>query len=83
VDFGERAGKLSAKGTTLVDMLVTAQSSRSSMVKDGPDASWRTYRDCEPGTYESIYTGTKNAALEGPWLHLKFGSKPKLKYVES
>ena len=35
-----------------------------------PDSSWRTFRDCDPSSFKSIFTGTGSVPLKGKWMDL-------------
>ena len=46
--------KLNKKGTALVSFGVIDECARFEMDEDSPDASWRTFRDCNPSKCHSI-----------------------------
>ena len=70
LDFGTYE-KLNKKGKALASMNLIAECARYDMDDDSPDASWRTFRDCNPSKCCSIFTGTRAAPFKCPWLELE------------
>lgn len=64
-------GELNEKGKALVAIHTDNEYSRYEMDASTPDASWRTFRDCDPSQCRSIFTGTESIPLKGRWLELE------------
>mmetsp|Transcript_34713 Transcript_34713/g.70225 ORF Transcript_34713/g.70225 Transcript_34713/m.70225 type:complete len:306 (+) Transcript_34713:1080-1997(+) len=62
--------ELSERGELMVQMTADDSQGRYSLKKDGADSSWRTFRDCDPSPFKSIFTGTKAVPLIGRWIDL-------------
>eukprot|EP00571_Detonula_confervacea_P008383 CAMPEP_0172327738 /NCGR_PEP_ID=MMETSP1058-20130122/59989_1 /TAXON_ID=83371 /ORGANISM="Detonula confervacea, Strain CCMP 353" /LENGTH=659 /DNA_ID=CAMNT_0013044821 /DNA_START=186 /DNA_END=2165 /DNA_ORIENTATION=+ len=62
--------KLNKKGKALVECNMVADYARYDLNKDSADASWRTFRDCDPSKCKSIFTGTRAVRLKRRWLEL-------------
>ena len=74
-DAGYPAGfgsyeKLSERGEMIVDMTCEDSQGRYRLTSGDPDSSWRTFRDCDPSPFKSIYTGTGSVPLQGKWMDL-------------
>lgn len=69
VDFGT-AETLNDLGNKFFQLLLRKISSRRELDPDSKEAEWRTYRDADPLTFESIYTGQAAAPLPKRWLEL-------------
>mmetsp|Transcript_11840 Transcript_11840/g.33841 ORF Transcript_11840/g.33841 Transcript_11840/m.33841 type:complete len:685 (+) Transcript_11840:110-2164(+) len=72
---GYRAGfgsyeKLSERGELMVDMTCEDSQGRYRLKSGEPDSSWRTFRDCDPSPFKSIFTGTVSVPLKGKWMDL-------------
>lgn len=76
-DFGKWE-KLSAAGERYINLCVQGERSRSFLKKDSPGAAWRTFRDSND--FISVFSGTKAAALPGPWLKLNKDPKAPAKF---
>jgi len=70
VDIGTYE-KLNEKGNDLVSSNMVCEFARYEMDNDSPNASWETFRDCDPSKCHSIFTGTKAAPLKKHWLELE------------
>ena len=55
--------KLSGRGEMMVDM-ASEDSQERYRLKSG----WRTFRDCDPSPFKSIFTGTRAVPLKGKWM---------------
>ena len=62
--------KLSERGEMMVDMTCEDSQGRYRLKSGDPDSSWRTFRDCDPSPFKSIYTGTGSVPLKGKWMDL-------------
>ncbi len=62
--------KLSERGEMMVDMTYEDSACRYRLNSDDPDSSWRTFRDCDPSPFKSIFTGTRAVPLKGKWVDL-------------
>lgn len=69
VRFGTEE-KLNELGERNVEMTISCCLARYCLEPDNPDKAWRTFRDCDPELYSSLYTGTKARALKGQWMDL-------------
>ena len=67
--------KLNEKGKALVLFNEVCGYARYDLDEESPDASWRTFRDCNPAKCYSIMTGTKTVPLKCHWLDLQGQSK--------
>ena len=67
--------KLNDKGKALVAFNVVCGYARYNLDEESPDASWRTFRDCNPSKCYSLFTGTKAVPLKCHWLDLDDDSK--------
>ena len=63
--------KLNEKGKALVEFNEVCGYARYDLDWKSPEASWRTFRDCNPTTCYSILTGTRAVPLKSHWLDLK------------
>jgi hypothetical protein len=70
--------KLNEKGNAFVEFNEACGHARYDLEEGSPDASWRTYRDCNPSKCYSIMTGTKAAPLKGHWLDLEGHGKEEI-----
>ena len=62
--------ELSERGEALVHLSWESFRSRLQLKTNGTDSAWRTFRDCDPSPYQSIYTGTRSVPLKGRWMDL-------------
>jgi len=62
--------KLSERGELMVDMTNEDCQGRYLLKSGEPDSSWRTFRDCDPSPFKSIFTGTGSEPLKGKWMDL-------------
>mmetsp|Transcript_26047 Transcript_26047/g.55997 ORF Transcript_26047/g.55997 Transcript_26047/m.55997 type:complete len:628 (+) Transcript_26047:172-2055(+) len=62
--------KLNKKGKALVECNMVVDYARYDLNEDSADASWRTFRDCDPSKCKSIFTGTRAVPLKRHWLDL-------------
>ena len=67
--------KLNEKGRALVEFNHVCGYARYDLDEESRDASWRTFRDCNPSKCYSIMTGTKAVPLRCRWLDLNGDSK--------
>lgn len=74
LDIGNYS-KLNEKGEALVEFNHVCGVARTALDPEAKDASWRTFRDCNPSTFFSIMTGTKAASLKCRWMDLEGQSK--------
>ena len=70
VDFGT-VENLNEKGRSLIDSSVAGDKHHFELDEDSPDAAWRTFRDGDPSTCISIFTGAGAVPLKCPWLELE------------
>ena len=69
VRFGTE-NKLNELGEKFVDMNMACCCARTSLCKNSSDTEWKTFRDCDPEPFSSLYTASKAQALEGRWINL-------------
>ena len=69
VRFGTK-DKLNELGERNVDMTLSCCLARYCLEPEKSDISWRTFRDCDPELFSSLYTGTTARALRGRWMDL-------------
>ena len=62
--------RLSERGEQMVHMTAADSQGRYALRKDDADVSWRTFRDCDPSPFRSIFTGTKSVSLKGKWMEM-------------
>ena len=62
--------KLNEKGKALVEFNNICSYARYNLDDESPNASWRTFRDCNPSKCYSIMTGTRAVPLKCKWLDL-------------
>lgn len=62
--------KLSERGELMVNMTEEDSQGRYRLKSGEPDSSWRTFRDCDPTPFKSIFTGTGSVPLKGKWMDL-------------
>ena len=62
--------KLNEKGKALVEFNNICSYARYNLDDESPNASWRTFRDCNPSKCYSIVTGTRAVPLKCKWLDL-------------
>ena len=63
--------KLNKKGEALLSIDLISDYARYEMDEDSPDASWRTFRDCNPSKCLSIFTSTSAVPLKCHWLDIE------------
>ena len=63
--------KLNEKGKALVEFNQVCGYARYDLDWKSPEASWRTFRDCNPTKCYSILTGTRAVPLKCHWLDMK------------
>ncbi|KAL3799286.1 hypothetical protein HJC23_013011 [Cyclotella cryptica] len=61
---------LNEKGHALVQFDVACSYNRYNLGKESADGKWKTFRDCDPSCFYSIFTGMKAVSLKAPWLEL-------------
>lgn len=69
VQFGTYE-KLNKTANALVSFCEVGDYARYDLSEDSPDASWRTFRDCNPSKCYSIFTGRRSVPLKKHWLDL-------------
>eukprot|EP00978_Attheya_sp_CCMP212_P010522 scaffold25543_cov55-Attheya_sp.AAC.2 len=69
VSFGSFE-KLNSTGEAFGNLEVMDSLGRYELKEDSADSSWRTFRDCNPEGYKSIFTGIPSIAFDGPWMEL-------------
>ena len=62
--------ELSERVEDLVHLDWESVRSRLQLNTNGTDSAWRTFRDCDPSPYRSLYTGTRPVPLNGRWMDL-------------
>lgn len=70
--------KLNEKGKALVEFNHVCGYARYDLDEESRDASWRTFRDCNPSKCYSIMTGTKAVPLKCRWLDLDGDNKEEI-----
>uniref|UniRef100_A0A7S2SGE8 Uncharacterized protein n=1 Tax=Eucampia antarctica TaxID=49252 RepID=A0A7S2SGE8_9STRA len=67
--FGTK-DKLNVVGEKSVKMCTDEGAARYRLNPDDPDSSWKTFRDQDPTSFQSLITGTIAAPLKGHWMDL-------------
>ena len=58
------------RGERIVKMEYETWQCRYRLKSGDSDSSWRTFRDCDPSPFKSIFTGTGSVPLKGKWMDL-------------
>ena len=62
--------ELSERGELMVGMSEEDSQGRYRLKSGEPESYWRTFRDCDPSPFKSIFTGTSASPLKGKWMDL-------------
>ena len=73
--------KLSERGERVVEMFYENSQNRYRLKSGDPDSSWRTFRDCDPSSFKSIFTGTGSVPLKGKWMDLDHRGEVSTRHI--
>lgn len=62
--------KLNEKGELLLHMAHESEKGRTMLDPEGEDSDWKTFRDMDPSSFESLHTGNKAVQLKNHWIDL-------------